>query len=55
VVGAGVTFGALLLASQLGSRINQNTQAIVTRFMGLTVTAMGMQFVLTGFKAFMYS
>jgi multiple antibiotic resistance protein len=53
--GAGVTFGVLLLASQLGSRISQNTQAIVTRFMGLIVTAMGMQFVLTGIKAFMHS
>jgi multiple antibiotic resistance protein len=53
--GAGVTFCILLLASQLGSRISQNTQTIVTRFMGLIVTAMGMQFVLTGFKAFMHS
>jgi multiple antibiotic resistance protein len=55
VVGAGVTLGVLLLASQLGSRIGHNTQTIVTRFMGLIVTAMGMQFVLTGFKAFMHS
>ena len=54
-VGAGVTLGVLLLASQLGSRINRNTQAMVTRFMGLIVTAMGMQFVLTGYKAFMHS
>ena len=54
VVGAGVTLGVLLLVSQLGSRISHNTQAIVTRFMGLIVTAMGMQFVLTGFKAFMH-
>jgi multiple antibiotic resistance protein len=54
-IGAGVTFGVLLLASQLGSHINQNTQAVVTRFMGLIVTAMGMQFALTGLKAFMIS
>jgi MarC family membrane protein len=54
-VGAGVTLGVLLLVSQLGSRISHNTQAIVTRFMGLIVTAMGMQFVLTGYKAFMHS
>jgi multiple antibiotic resistance protein len=54
-VGAAVTLGVLLLASQLGSRVNRNTQAIVTRFMGLIVTAMGMQFVLTGYKAFMHS
>jgi small neutral amino acid transporter SnatA (MarC family) len=52
-IGAAVTFGVLLLASQLGSHINQNTQAVVTRFMGLIVTAMGMQFALTGLKAFM--
>ena len=55
VVGAGITLGVLLLASGLGSHINQNTQAIVTQFMGLIVTAMGMQFVLTGYKAFMHS
>jgi multiple antibiotic resistance protein len=54
-VGAGVTLGVLLLVTQLGSRISHNTQAIVTRFMGLIVTAMGMQFVLTGYKAFMHS
>ena len=55
VVGAGVTFGVLLLVIQVGSRIGHNTQAIVTRFMGLIVTAMGMQFVLSGYKAFMHS
>jgi multiple antibiotic resistance protein len=54
-VGAVVTLGVLLLANQLGSRISRNTQAMVTRFMGLVVTAMGMQFVLTGYKAFMHS
>jgi len=54
-IGAGVTFAVLLLASQLGSRINRSTQAVVTRFMGLIVTAMGMQFALTGLKAFMNS
>lgn len=51
--GAGITFGALRLASQLKSRVNRNTQAVVTRFMGLLVTAMGMQFLLTGLRAFM--
>ena len=54
VIGAAVTFGALLLASQLGSHVNRNTQAIVTRFMGLIVTAMGMQFLLTGLGEFMH-
>jgi multiple antibiotic resistance protein len=53
--GAGVTFVVLLLVTRLGSRISPNTQAIVTRFMGLIVTAMGMQFVLTGLKAFMHA
>jgi multiple antibiotic resistance protein len=53
--GAAVTFGVLLLASRLESRVSRNTQATVTRFMGLIVTSMGMQFVLTGFKTFMHS
>jgi multiple antibiotic resistance protein len=53
-VGAGVTFIVLLLVTRLGSRISADTQKIVTRFMGLIVTAMGMQFVLTGLKAFMH-
>jgi multiple antibiotic resistance protein len=55
VIGATVTFAALLLAIQAGSHIGQGTQAIVTRFMGLIVAAMGMQFVLTGIKAFFYT
>ena len=54
-VGAVATLAVLLLVSRFGSRINRNSQAIITRFMGLIVTAMGMQFVLTGFKAFMHS
>src|SRR5271169_3703551 len=49
-VGAAVTFGALLLAIHAGSHLGQNTQAIVTRFMGLIVASMGMQFVLVGLK-----
>ena len=52
VIGAGVTFAALLLAIGLGSRLGRSTQATVTRFMGLIVASMGMQFVLTGLKAF---
>lgn len=51
--GAVVTFGVLLVVIQVGSHIGPGTQAIVTRFMGLIVTAMGMQFTLTGLKAFM--
>jgi multiple antibiotic resistance protein len=52
MVGAGVTFAALLLAIGLGSRVGGGTQSTVTRFMGLIVASMGMQFVLTGVKAF---
>ena len=51
-VGAGVTFAVLLLAIAGGSHLGRSSQAIVTRFMGLIVTSMGMQFVLTGLKAF---
>jgi len=53
VIGAGVTFAALLLAVGMGSHVGRRTQAIVTRFMGLIVASMGMQFVLTGLKAFL--
>jgi multiple antibiotic resistance protein len=52
VVGAGVTFAVFLVAIGAGSRLGSGSQAIVTRFMGLIVTAMGMQFVLTGLKEF---
>ena len=52
VVGSVVTFAVLLLAIGLGSRLGRSTQATVTRFMGLIVASMGMQFVLTGLKAF---
>ena len=52
-VGAAVTFAALLLAIRLGSRPGGSTQAVVTRFMGLIVASMGMQFVLTGLKDFL--
>jgi small neutral amino acid transporter SnatA (MarC family) len=53
VIGAAVTFAVLLLVVRVGSRIGHNTQAMVTRFMGLIVASMGMQFVLTGLKAFL--
>jgi multiple antibiotic resistance protein len=52
VIGAAVTFAALLLAIGASSYLGRGPQAIVTRFMGLIVAAMGMQFVLTGFKSF---
>jgi multiple antibiotic resistance protein len=51
-IGASVTFAVLLLAIAAGSHLGRSTQAIVTRFMGLIVTSMGTQFVLTGLKAF---
>jgi multiple antibiotic resistance protein len=53
IVGAGVTFIVLLLAIKAGSHLKQSTQALVTRFMGLIVASMGMQFVLEGLKAFL--
>jgi multiple antibiotic resistance protein len=53
VIGAGVTFAALLFAVGMGSHVGRSTKAIVTRFMGLIVASMGMQFVLTGLKAFL--
>ena len=52
VIGAAVTLGALLLTVGLGSSLGHGAQGIVTRFMGLIVSSMGMQFVLTGLKAF---
>jgi multiple antibiotic resistance protein len=54
LVGAAATMLALLLAVQLGSRVGKGTQAIVTRFMGLIVASMGMQFVLVGTRAFFH-
>ena len=54
LVGAAATLLALLLAIQLGSRVGKGTQAIVTRFMGLIVASMGMQFVLVGTRAFFH-
>jgi multiple antibiotic resistance protein len=53
VIGAGVTFAVLLSAVGMGSHVGRRTQAIVTRFMGLIVASMGMQFVLAGLKAFL--
>jgi multiple antibiotic resistance protein len=55
VMGAGVTFAVLLLAVSAGSHLGSNSQAMITRFMGLIVASMGMQFVLTGLKAFLSS
>ena len=51
LVGTAVTFVALILAVRLGPRLGRGTQATVTRFMGLIVSSMGMQFVLVSLKA----
>jgi multiple antibiotic resistance protein len=51
VIGAAVTFAALLLVTGLGAHLGGSTQGIVTRFMGLIVASM--QFVLTGLKEFL--
>lgn len=51
VVGTGATFVALILAVRLGPRLGRGTQATITRFMGLIVASMGMQFVLVSLKA----
>jgi multiple antibiotic resistance protein len=53
VVGAGVTFAVLLLAARFGAHLGRTTRGTVTRFMGLIVASMGMQFALTGLKAFL--
>src|SRR5262249_7378826 len=53
VIGAGVTLLVLLLAIATGSHFGRGTQAMITRFMGLIVASMGMQFVLTGLKTFL--
>jgi multiple antibiotic resistance protein len=51
LVGTSVTFVALILAVRLGPRLGRGSQATVTRFMGLIVSSMGMQFVLVSLKA----
>ena len=53
VIGAGVTYAVLLFAVSDRPHLGRSTQGIVTRFMGLIVASMGMQFVLTGLKAFL--
>ena len=55
IAGAVVTFVALIVAVRIGSRVDKGKQAIVTRFMGLIVASMGMQFVLDGVKAFFHT
>jgi multiple antibiotic resistance protein len=53
VIAAGVTLAVLLLAIRMGSSVGGGVQTSVTRFMGLIVASMGMQFVLEGLKAFL--
>ena len=54
VIGAAITFATLLLAIKFGAHAGPRMQAMVTRFMGLIVASMGMQFVLTSLKAFFH-
>ena len=49
-VGAAVTLAALLLAIQVGGRLEDLAETGVTRFMGLIVVSMGMQFILKGLR-----
>jgi small neutral amino acid transporter SnatA (MarC family) len=55
VIGVGVTFAVLLFAIQLGSHSGKRTQVIVTRFKGLIVASMGIQFMLVGLKVFFHT
>lgn len=49
-----VTFCVVILLAFLGGKKQGGFfRETVTRFMGLIVVAMGVQFALTGFKAFM--
>ncbi|MGD8377726.1 MAG: MarC family protein [Acidobacteriota bacterium] len=54
-VAVGVTWATLMLASRAGAgrRSGGLVHDIGTRFMGLIVLAMGVQFALSGYKAFM--
>ena len=50
-----LTWLIMLLVVVGESRINKGVQQVFTRFMGLILIAMGLQFVLTGLKDFMGS
>ncbi len=53
-VTAVVTFCAMMVLSSLGGKKQDGfVHETATRFMGLIVIAMGIQFALTGYKAFM--
>jgi multiple antibiotic resistance protein len=48
-----LTWIIMLLVVLAEDRINKSMQHLFTRFMGLILISMGLQFVLTGWKAFM--
>jgi multiple antibiotic resistance protein len=48
-----LTWVIMLFVVVAEDRINKATQHLFTRFMGLILISMGLQFVLTGWKAFM--
>ena len=52
-VAIAVTWGLMLLAARSGPKQGGLMHDVTTRFMGLIVLAMGMQFALTGYQAFM--
>ena len=47
------TFVEIIIMIKLATRIDMSRQRLTTQFMGMIVIAMGMQFALEGYKAFM--
>jgi multiple antibiotic resistance protein len=55
VVGTGITWLAMVLVAHFGGKAGGGgfLRDTLTRFMGLIVLSMGVQFALTGYRAFM--
>ena len=47
------TFVEIIIMIKLATKINMSRQRLTTQFMGMIIVAMGMQFALEGYKAFM--
>ncbi len=47
------TFVEIIIMIKLATKINMSRQRLTTQFMGMIIIAMGMQFALEGYKAFM--
>ena len=47
------TFIEIVIMIKLAAKINMSRQRLTTQFMGMIIIAMGMQFALEGYKAFM--